>query len=258
MPVTFTAANNAVSAQPQDIIISALIECGAFSPGEPLDGNLAAWGLEKLQRIIDKWNAMREMIFSVGFQQFNITPNHQPHTVGPGGDFNIPIRPVAVVSAAIILNSGSAQPVDLPVKVRDDDWWAANPLKSLVSSITTDLYYSPDSPLGNCFFYPISNVNNPIRLELWSSLAQAIDLQTPLGFVQGYWDAIVLTLAIQMYPALFPSEQPSPLLIQNQKEAVKVITANNDSAPRIDTSSGMPGNNRSGRPDFNFLTGMRE
>ena len=46
----------------------------------------AAWGLEKLQRIIDQWNARRELIFSVSFLQFTLIANHGPHTIiGPGG-----------------------------------------------------------------------------------------------------------------------------------------------------------------------------
>src|SRR6185437_2622233 len=116
-------------AQPEDLILSALYEIGAQSQGESLSSEDAAWGLEKLQRLIDSWNARREMIFSHTFTQYNIKPNHSPHTFGPGGDFDVPIRPVRVISASVILDSGQANPVDLPVNIRDDDWWANNPLK---------------------------------------------------------------------------------------------------------------------------------
>lgn len=258
MTVSFTAGNSAVSAQPQDIIIDALIDAGSFAPGEALDANIAAWGLDKLQRLIDRWNAMKEAIFAHSFQQFNITPNHSPHTFGPNGDFNVPYRPVKVISASVILNSGGSNPVDLPVKIRDEDWWSANPLKSLVSSITTDLFYSPDSPLGSCYLWPVSNVNNPVRLETWTSLTQALDLVTPLGMVQGYWDALIKTLAVDMWPGLWPKEPISPSLQQLQREALSVIFSNNTPPPRIDTNSGMPGPAKGGRPDFNFLTGLRE
>jgi hypothetical protein len=95
-----------------------------------------------------------------------------------------------------------------------------------------------------------------VRLEQWSSLAQALTLQTALGLVQGYWEALVTTLALALCPSF--EKQPSPVLVARQAAAIKVVFENNDPAPRIDTASGMPGTAGTGRPDFNFLTGMRE
>lgn len=257
MTVTLSAGNSAVVATPQDLITSALLEAGIQAAGEPLQQQDAAWGLEKLQRLIDQFNARRELIFSHSFTLFNLIPNHAPHTIGPGGDFALPTRPVTVVSAAFVLSGGSANPVDSLLNIRDSDWWAANPLKSLASSIVTDLYYDPGSPLGNLNFFPICNVANPVRLETWNSLAQAVSLATKLGFVQGYWEAIVLDLAVRLCPS-FNRVVPSDLREQWQR-AMRIIEANNDKPPLIDTSgSGMPSSRRGGRPDFNFLTGMRE
>jgi hypothetical protein len=256
MPATFSAANAAVSVAPRDLILSALYEINAVAPGEPLLAEDAAWGLEKLQRLIDQFNARRELIFSVGFNLYNLQANHAPHTIGPGGDFNVPLRPVKIVSAAFILNSGS-QPIDRPINIRDDDWWAANTLKSLGSSIVTDLYYDEASPLGNLNFYPISTLANPVRLETWSSLAQAVNLQSKLGFVQGYWDAVVTDLAVRLCSSY---EKPvSPDLREQWMRAMRIIEANNDGPPRIETDGGgMASSGRGGRPDFNFLTGLRE
>jgi hypothetical protein len=146
--------------------------------------------------------------------------------------------------------------VDLPVRLRDKDWWAANPLKSLTSSIITDCYYEPASPNGNLNFYPICNTNGVVRLGQSSSLAQALNLQTGLGLVQGYWDTLINTLALALCPSF--EKQPSPMLVAMQAAGIKTIFENNDPAPRIDTASGMPGTAGTGRPDFNFLTGMRE
>jgi hypothetical protein len=256
MTVIVSPGNSAITATPQDLITSALLELGVIAAGEPLLAQDAAWGLEKLQRQIDQWNARRELIFSVGFSLFNLTPNHSPHTIGPNGDFNVPVRPPTIVGAAFILNGGSANPVDTPIRIRDDDWWRVNPVKSLASSIVTDLYYSPDSPLGNLYFYPTCNVAAPVRLELWGQLSQAVAQQTRLGFVQGYWEGIVLDLAMRLAPSY---ERPiAPETREQWNRAMRIIEANNDKPPRISTNSGMPNHGSGGRPDFNFLTGLRE
>lgn len=258
MTVALTTGNQAIVATPQDIITSALQEIGVQAPGEPLNAQDAAWGLEKLQRATDQHNARREMIFSVALKLFNLQANHAPHTIGPAGDFNVPTRPVKIVSAKFILNpSGNAGLYDSPIEIRDSDWWSAVPLKSLTTSIVTNLYYDPASPLGQLNFYPICNIANPVRLEYWTPLAQAIALGTKLGFVQGYWDAIVTDLAVKLCPAY---ERPvSPDLREQWNRAMRIIQANNDKPPQINTcGAGMPNSRRGGRPDYNFLTGLPE
>lgn len=256
MPVSLSSANQSIVASALDVATSALIEIGVVSTGEPANAEDAAWGLEKLQRSIDQHNARREMIFSIGLTLFNLQANHAPHTIGPGGDFNLPTRPPIITAATFILNPGSANPVDTPIRIRDSDWWAANPLKSLSTSIVTDLYYDPALTLGQLNFFPICNVAAPVRLEYWNALQQAITLQTRLAFVQGYWEAIVVDLAVKLCPSF--GIPVSADLKEQWNRAMRIIQANNDGPPRIETNGGMPNNGRGGRPDFNFLTGLNE
>ncbi len=258
MAVTFSGSS--VTAKAADIIQSAAYEIGAFSPGEAVPAADALWGLEVLQRIIDQWNAKRAMIFDVNFTLYNLVPNLAPHTIGPTGTFDTGpaanYRPARIASASFVLNPGTTQPVDMGINIRDKDWWGANPLKSMTSSIITDLYYDPALPNGNLNFFPICNTNGVVRLEQWNSLAQALTLETGIGLVQGYWEALVMSLALALSSSF--GVQPSPILVARQAAAMRIIFDNNDAAPRTTTNSGMPGTAQTGRPDFNFLTGMSE
>jgi len=96
-----------------------------------------------------------------------------------------------------------------------------------------------------------------VRLEIWDSLTQPVSLATKLGFVQGYWDWIVCDLAVKLCPSynrLVPQD-----LREQWNRASRIVQANNDGPPQIDTSgAGMPNSRRGGRPDYNFLTGLRE
>lgn len=257
MTVAFTNTNNAVSALASDIAQGALEDIGVLYAGQLISPAALSVALPRLQRWIDQVNARRELIFSISFLQFTLTPNHSPHTIGPNGDFNLPLRPVRIVGANFILNAGSSNPIDSPViRIMDEDWWQRNPTKSLQSSIVTHLYYDPATPLGNLNFWPTCNVSNPVRLEVWNSLAQPINAQSALALPPGYWDAAVLTLAKKMCP-LFNRPFP-PDLQSDWNKAMRIIEANNDKPPRIDTDMGSPNNRKGGRPDFNFLTGLRE
>lgn len=257
MTVTLTNSNNAVSALAADIVQGALEDIGVIAEGEKVSAGELAVALPRLQRWIDQVNARRELIFSISFQLFNLIPNHAPHTIGPNGDFNIPLRPVRIVGANFILSSGSSNPIDSPViRIMDDDWWQRNPTKSLPSSIVTHLYYDPAPTLGNLNFWPICNVANPVRLEFWNSLAQPISAQSSLALPQGYWDATVLSLARKLSPVF--NKPFSPDLKEQWNQAMRIIEGNNNKPPRIDTDMGSPNNRKGGRPDFNFLTGLRE
>lgn len=254
MPITFSGSS--VTALANDIILSAGQEAGIYAAGETPQLEDSAWGLEKLQRIIDQWNAVRELIFSVGFTLYTIPANTAPVTIGPTGQL-VPAdgyRPVKIPSAAFVLNPGSSNPVDVPINIRDDDWWAGNPVKSQTSSIITDLYYDPAQPNGNLNFWPVCNTNGTVRLQLWNSLKQALAFTTAIGMVQGYWDALVLTLAVSLGSSY--GKEPSPSLVARQREAMRIITDNNAMPPKIDTAGAMPSAG-SVQPDYDFLTGQR-
>ena len=257
MPIVQQSAGDSVSVLASDIAQGALEDIGVLATGETISPADLSVAVSRLKRWIDQVNARRELIFSISFLQFTLTANHAPHTIGPNGDFNIPLRPVKIVGANFILNAGSSNPIDSPViRIMDEDWWQRNPTKSLQSSIVTHLYYDPAVPLGNLNFWPICTLANPVRLEIWNSLPQIVSAQTTLVLPQGYWDAAVLTLAKKMAP-LF-NRPFGPDLQQAWNHAMRIIEANNDKAPRIDTDQGSPNNRKGGRPDFNFLTGLRE
>ena len=172
-----------------DVITSANLEINNIGAGETLDANDASWGLEKLQRLIDKLNAVRQAIFGVTFSLFTLIPNQPPHTIGPGGDFNVAFRPVRIPSANFILNAGNpTNAVDSPwLHIQDSDWWAALPTKSLTSSVVVDLYYDPAVPLGNLNFWPIW-VTSPTHLsdlEMWTNISYPLTTETMLPFPAG-------------------------------------------------------------------------
>lgn len=254
MAVTFSGSG--VTALASDLLRSSLREIGVLAAGEPIPAEEALDCLENLQRIIDQWNAVRELIFSIGLQVFPIPANTAPITIGPTGAL-VPsdgYRPVRIGNAMFVLNAGSSNPIDTPITIRDKDWWAGNPVKSQQSSIITDLFYDPAQPNGNLNFWPVCNAAGKVRLELWNSLKQALVLTTAIGLVQGYWEALVLTLALSLCPSY--ERQPSPILVERQASAVKIILGNNAAPPTINTAGGMPSSGGL-QPDYDFLTGMR-
>lgn len=254
---TFTTNNSAVSVLASELIQSALRKLGISAQGETVTAEDSAWVLEELQRLIDRTNARREMIYNVNFSKFTLLTNTQPITIGPSGQFAMNQRPVRLEAASLVLTSSSPN-VEIPIRVRDDDWWAAQTIKGLPSTLPTDVYYSPDTPLGNLNFWPIPTSVNDVRLETWVNLTQAIDASTALAMPPAYWDYIVMTLARDASPSYGPEAiaiASSAPFQATLNEARRAVMDNNTESVRMVIDG--PRNQKSGvRPGFNFLTGL--
>lgn len=236
------------------LVTDALTEINVAVPGQPLSAADANWLLGKLNSELDYWSARKVYAYNVGFQRYTLIPNHSPHTIGPTGDFVVTQRPVRIAAWDLIVSTGGSTEVDLPRKpVRDDDWWASVQLKSLATNVPTDLYYSPDFPNGSLYFWPISNIAQDVRLELWGLLTQLVDLNATIALPPAYKKALTLTLAELACPRY--NKEVHPILAREAAGARRAVQGNNNQSPRIATADfGMP--TRSGRKnDFNWVTG---
>lgn len=249
---------NSITVTAQSLITAALQEIGALSPGEQVPTEDAAWVLQKLQRLIDRYNAREPMVYSVNFTVYTLPVNKQPVTIGPGADFDVNQRPVSIKSASLILNNGAPGPndVEVPLNIRDDDWWAQQTIKGLRSTLPTDLYYNAGWPNGELNFWPVPTAVNQVRLETELVLAQIKTYNQQFSMPPAYWDAIVYPLAVGLCPSY--ERQASVDLLREEAKAIKAVEGNNISSPRLASDSPSQSSTSRSRPDFNFLTGLNQ
>jgi hypothetical protein len=179
--------------------------------------------------------------------------NHQPHLIGPGltsPDFAAAQRPVRIFSATVILPGGNST-TDTPITIRDNAWWAAKSTKNQTSTFPTDLYYEPDVPNGELWFWPIATIGYGVRLEAMVTLQQFATLDDCFIAPQAYQAAITLTLAEELVD-LWGTEMP-PNLARRAMKARDALQSNNNLPPRI--ASADWGTTSRARPDFNYQTG---
>jgi hypothetical protein len=254
-PVTGPSApGGTTSFKVADIILQALIELGVHDPGEPLSAAEGAQGLTKFNRFLDARNAAERYIFAKQFFIGTITPNLQPHLIGPSGtaNFIMPQRPVKILAANILLNYPGPTTVRVPVKVQDDMWWANNLAPAIASVIPTDLYYEPDWPNGSMFLWVVPTVAYPLELEIWRVLSQ-LQLADAFSMPPAYMDWIVYELARSLAPS-FDADW-TPLLEGLRKEAAALVIAPNIGSPRLGTcDAGIPGKRAGNRSNYNYRT----
>lgn len=251
---------NSITVTALDIITAALTELGTVAAGEPVAPADAQWGLQKLQRLIDRYNARLPMVYNVNFTIFTMPAQNNPFTIGPGATFDVNQRPVSIPSIGLIL--AGTPGVEIPMNPRDDMWWANNRIKDLTSTFPTDYYYSPSwdvqddgSQWGQIFFWPEPTSSFQIDVQMRQVLGAYGSVTDSFTMPPAYWDLIVYELAISLAPSF--GLQPNSALFAGQKTALKAVQVNNISSPRLmsDSPSSASG---SARPDFNFLTGLNQ
>lgn len=233
----------------RDIVTSALLEMGALGVEETAEDAIAVFALDKLNRILDNWNAERAAVYCDVFETFTLSPNTTPHTIGPtGATWTTTQRPETIEAASLLLTGGSLS-VARPIRIRDAQWWADQRVKGLTSTIPTDLFPEPAWPNGNLFFWPVPTTAYDVELRRRVVLA-ALTLAGSFTMPPGYHDATVLTLAEDLCQPL-AKPMPADLSARAAKARGRVFNANGVT-PRLSTrDAGMP--RRRGRT-FNVLT----
>jgi hypothetical protein len=250
------ATANSITVPALDLIKGAMMEIGALAQGETPSTDDQAWVLQKIQRLVDQYNARKPMVYNVNFTVFTLNPPTtplDPTTIGPGGDFDVSQRPVTIESIGLILDDSNPG-VELPLNPRDDAWWANNRIKGLTSTLPTDYYYSPDWPLGKIFFWPVPTASHRVRLQTRQVIAEITAYNQAFTMPPAYWDLIIYDLATSIGPSF--GREPSSTMIALRQKALKAVQINNIESPRManDAPSSIP--QGSGAPDFNFLDGL--
>lgn len=209
-----------------------------------------------LNQIVDEWSARRVFAYANNFQTYTLTPNHQPHLIGPSlesPDFAAPIRPVEIDKdgAALILTTATPT-VDVPIHVRDADWWNNQRVKGIATTVPTDLYYQPDFPNGALYLWPVPTFGYGIRLRLWSVIQQFAGPEDAFVAPPAYSKALTLTLAEEMCDAW--AQPIPPGLPRRAMQARLAVIANNIKSPQI--ASADWGTRGRPRATFNYMTGQ--
>lgn len=234
-----------------DVVKGALFELGVLAAGEEPEGSVADFVLSKGNRLIDNWNAKRQAIFAVDFLTFTLVANTQPLTIGPtGANFTVTQRPVSIDAANVIITND----IRVPLTVHTDpQWWMSVTTPETTTDLSTDLFYNPGWPNGSIYLWCKQAYPYTLELLVRQVLAE-LAFATNLVMPQGYWDALILTLAEDCATPF--KVQPKPLMLKKAAEARAQLYANNTVVPQIQTAQpGMVARGRGRRSNWLWQNG---
>jgi hypothetical protein len=216
------------------LLTRALTELRVRRSGEVPSPDDLALMLEFFNELRDQWNANDRACWVDRFVQYTLTPGHQPHTIGPTGDFVTTYRPVAIKGANLILPTS----IRVPIFVRDARWWQRVAAYAVPASVPSDLYYAPAQPNGELTFWPVPAAAYPVELRTRLQQGAVVDTDI-LDVPQGYQRALMMTLA--EHAAASFGQEFSERQQRLAQDARVLVFGNNDEEPTIATAdSGLP------------------
>jgi len=227
-----------------DIITDAFRELAVVDPIDPVPGEMAAFGLNKLNRLLNRWNARRTAVYADVTTLYTLTPSLNPHTIGPtGATWTVTQRPVDIDHLAVV-QSGIYSTLDK----RDDVWWREISQPGMTGPVPSDWKYEPTYPNGSLYLWPIPSAALQVALTSRMVLS-ALTLASTFTMPPAYQDAVTLSLAESLAPAM--GAQIAPELRESARQARVDAFANNDSTPKLMTVDVGMG----GRGYFDFNSG---
>lgn len=219
---------------PQAIITLAFKDAGIVGVGQtPLAEDMND-GLTRLNMVMAQWGRKRWLVYQLTNLVLTST-GAQSYTVGPGGSFNIGVRPDRLENGCFfrqLINSSPNQ-VDYPLELLES-WEDYNRivLKAL-QTFPGFVFYDPGYPLGTVYPWPVPQptIYEIHLLVKGVIVGQFASLTATIGLPNEYLMAIYLTLA-NVFRAAYrlPPDQD---LIQRAKEAREVVRGANTALARL-------------------------
>lgn len=178
----------------RQIITRAFREAGVVGIGQDLEASMADEGLTALNGMVDSWTIDERYIFTALFQEFALTSGTQSYEIGATAavPFNV-ARPARIWNANIIFSSDGTSRI--PLEIIDDDQRMSIFDPDLTAGLPLVLHYRPTFPKGAIWLWPKPSSGYSLQLETWLSLTEFADLDASLVFPQGYYDALVYSMA---------------------------------------------------------------
>lgn len=225
-----------MSATYADLISGALRLVGIIGDGETASTDQSNNALFTLQEMLDSWNSDGLMVYTNAFYEYTLTSS-QTYTVGPSGNFNIPVRPSRINGAWLREDASSNQPIDRPLSVLSANEWGNISSKSVTSDLPQCVYLDGSWPTATLYVWPVpSGADTKIILSFGVPLtALTIATSDTETLPPAYRQAIRFNLACLL--AAEYGREASPTTKETAYKSKNLIAQNNQQIDRLSFDS---------------------
>lgn len=189
-----------------DLITLALKQIRVLGIGDVLSAEDAQDSLDVLNMMMESWSIDKLYVYQEALHTFPFVNGQASYTIGLGGDFNMPVRPLKLTSAYT-----QSQGISYPMSILTDAAQYDGIMnKGIVVSYPTYVWYEQTYPLGTMHFYPVPS-GNDVNLRFWEQLQSFPTLPTLVTLPIGYKECIMFNLAVSL-AGQFGIEPPATVI----------------------------------------------
>lgn len=221
----------------RDICSLALKEAGVLGVGQTALSEDINDAYTLLRRMIATWQKQRWLVPNLTDISFQLNGSLD-YTVGPGGNFNYPLRPSQIKSGYIIQLNTGPYPVSLPLRpvFSFEDWATGISVKNLPSLPYLFFYQNNyDNGMGTVKIWPVGNSQYEAHLIIQAEIAfpNSLDgLNSIFNLPQEFEEVIHYNLALRLM-SMYQSIQPSPVQIKLAKGGLNTLRMANVQVPTM-------------------------
>jgi hypothetical protein len=227
----------------RDICTLALKEAGVLGVGQTALAEDINDSYTLLRRMMAGWQRKRWMIPNLTDISLQLT-GAQTYTIGPGGDFDYPVRPSEIKAGYIIQNTIGPYPVSMPLKpiFAFEDWAYQIAVKTL-PSLPYLFFYENNRDANNrgtIHIWPIGDSQYTAHLIIPAEIAfpnTADGLNSEFNLPEEYEEAIHYNLALRLISMY--QTQATKLQIALAKSGRELIRQNNTQVPVMTMPAGL-------------------
>lgn len=194
------------------IIARALRLIGALNADGPTTTEYAD-GLTSLNAMLDSWQNERLMCYAMRDESISITSGNTTKTIGPTGDL-VSTRPVQIEAAYIVVSN-----ISYPVRLLDEEQYAAIAQKAIAAPWPTDIWYQPTMANGTIYLYPLPNGSSTLHVLTRTPLTVFAATSDAVSLPPGWEEALATNLAVAVAPEYNLQASPSVLKMAGESKA---------------------------------------
>lgn len=187
------------------IITDAMVEIGAYAPGNTISAAHQQVGLTRFQNQLDSWQSD---FLSLNLQDrltFLLMSGTSTFTIGPSGNL-VTTRPSYIEGVNYII-PGTSPATEVPMAPLNSDQYLAISQKALSNSLPQQYYYNQTATNGTMNIWPVVTQNVTLALYLEHGIDIPSALNTIVVGPQSYAEAFMYQLALRLCG---PMSRPIP------------------------------------------------
>ncbi len=175
--------------------------------------------LAVLNQLLESWSIQGLAVYRRELSPYVTVASQASYVIGAGEEWD-GARPTAINEAYVTING-----YDHGLRVLNDSEYAAEPNKTLESSIPESVYYDPSYPDGRVYVVPVPDAALTITLVHDEAFTALSSVSTVLSLPPGYKRPLRFALAVELAPEF--GKKPSPIVLSTAAESFGLLKSRN-------------------------------